>query len=64
MAAKKMGRPPKPPSEVRKVVFPLRVTKEEYKQFRELAHASGETVADLLRRGGLERGQKLRKRRK
>lgn len=59
MVSKRMGRPPKSLSEVRSEIVMVRLTKSELREFRTLALATGESIADLLRRGGLERGHRL-----
>lgn len=59
MASKKMGRPPKSVSEVRSEIVMVRLTKPELREFRKLAWVTGESIADLLRRGGIARGHRL-----
>ncbi len=59
MAPKRTGRPPKPLSEVRSEIVMVRLTKPELRKFRRLARGTGESIPDLLRRGGLERGDRL-----
>ena len=59
MTRKRMGRPPKPRSEVRSELVMVRVTKQELRDFRRLSRETGESVPDLLRIGGLERGKRL-----
>lgn len=61
MKAKRIGRPPKPRSEVRSVVYPVRLTRGEWREFQKVARAAGEPISDLMRIGGLERGKKLAK---
>jgi len=39
----------------------VRVTKQELRDFRKLSRETGESVPDLLRLGGLERGKRLAK---
>lgn len=56
---KRMGRPPKPSSQVRAVVYPVRLTRGEWREFQKLAKATGETVSDLMRVGGLQRARRL-----
>ncbi len=64
MAAKRLGRPPKPSSQVRSLVYPVRLTRTEWRELQKLAQASGEPPSELMRLGGLERGRRLSKRRK
>ena len=46
-----MGRPPKPESERRSKLFPLRLTPGEIAELESAACRLGETVADIFRKG-------------
>ena len=59
VAKKRIGRPPKPRSEVRSALVMVRFTKRELREYRQLSREIGESVPDLLRRGGLERGRRM-----
>ena len=59
MTRKRMGRPPKPRSEVRSELVMVRLTKNELCEYRALSKATGESVPNLLRKGGLDRGRRL-----
>ncbi len=57
---KNVGRPPKPESERRSVLFPLRLKPGELADLERAARKRGETVADLLRKGAalyIEKGK-------
>ena len=47
----RMGRPPKPESERRSKLFPLRCTVSEIAELESAARRLGVTVAEILRRG-------------
>ena len=46
-----MGRPPKPESERRSKLFPLRLTPGEIAELEFASHRLGESVADIFRKG-------------
>lgn len=46
-----MGRPPKPESERRSKLFPLRLTPGEIEELESASRRLGETIADILRKG-------------
>ena len=46
-----MGRPPKPESERRSKLFPLRLTPGEISELESASRRLGETVADIFRKG-------------
>lgn len=46
-----MGRPPKPETERRSKLFPLRLTPGEIEELESASRRLGETVADILRKG-------------
>ena len=46
-----MGRPPKPESERRSKLFPLRLTPGEIEELESASRRLGETVADIFRKG-------------
>jgi hypothetical protein len=46
-----MGRPPKPESERRSKLFPLRLTPGEIAELESASRRLGETVADIFRKG-------------
>jgi hypothetical protein len=46
-----MGRPPKPESERRSKLFPLRLTRGEVAELETASHRLGETVAEIFRKG-------------
>ena len=64
MAHKRMGRPPKPRSEVRSELVMVRVTKQELRDLKRLSRETGESIPELLRMGGLERGERLARKEK
>ena len=46
-----MGRPPKPESQRRSKLFPLRLTPGEIEELESASRRLGETVADIFRKG-------------
>jgi len=48
-----MGRPPKPEAERRSKLFPLRLTPGEIAEFEAASRRLGESVAAILRKGGM-----------
>ena len=55
-----MGRPPKPESERRSKLFPLRLTPGEMAELESASRRLGESVADIFREGAklyIERGK-------
>ena len=46
-----MGRPPKPESERRSKLFPLRLTPGEMAELETASRSLGESVADIFRKG-------------
>jgi hypothetical protein len=46
-----MGRPPKPESERRSKLFPLRLTPGEIEELESASRRLGETVAEIFRKG-------------
>jgi hypothetical protein len=49
MAAKKMGRPPKPPDEVRAGVYQLRLTADERAEYDRAAERAGVNLSEWIR---------------
>jgi len=45
----RMGRPPKPHSEVRSLVIPIRLTKAEWRELQKRAEESGLPVSEYIR---------------
>jgi hypothetical protein len=45
----RMGRPPKPPSEVRSLVIPLRLTRAEWRELQKRAKENGLPVSEYIR---------------
>lgn len=46
----RMGRPPKPPTEVRSSVIPVRLTHAEWRELRKRARQSGIPVSEYIRK--------------